>query len=243
MAAKTKGLDFMAIGAHADDVELMAAGTILRLKKQKRHGIIVDLTDASAATRGSAALRVKEAAAAAKILGIRRVNLGLPDAGLANQWPHQKAVIEVIREYRPRILLTHYWEDNHPDHVAAAQIIKAAWYKAGLRSLDCKGEAFRPFRVFHFMGGVNFEPTFCVDISEFWERKMAAIGCYKSQFFSKDSRKFKWKTDIASPEFLDFWKVRGRFYGNRIRREYAEPFFCQELPEVDDITRLGERRF
>lgn len=235
--------DYMAVGAHADDVELGAGGTLLRLAALGRKGVIVDLTDASMGTRGTPELRAREAAAAARVLKAERHNLGLPDGRLADSWEAEKLLIGAIRHFRPKVLITHHWREEHPDHAAAATLVKRACYRAGLARLDAPGEPFRPGRVFHFLGEMLHEPTFCVDISPHWRAKLRAVMCYKSQFHHPGAGKFRGKTDLATPAFLENLEARNRFWGIRIRRRYAEAFVSAELPEVGDITALGGERF
>lgn len=235
--------DYLAIGAHADDVELGAGGTLLRLASQGRKGVMVDLTDASMGTRGTPEIRAKEAAAAARILKAERVNLGLPDARLSGNWEAEKLLIGVIRKYRPKILITHHADEQHPDHGEAARLVKRAAFKSGLAKLDCPGDPWRPGRIFHFIGEALHEPTFCVDISPFWKSKLKAVMAYKSQFHNAGSTRYVGKTDLATPAFLENLEARNRFWGVRIKRRYAEAFVCAELPEVDDITALGGERF
>ncbi len=233
----------MAIGAHPDDIELGCGGTLLRLASLGKRGVLVDMTDASMGTRGTPEIRAKEARAAAKVLGAERVNLGLPDGRLADGWDAQKRLIDQIRLWRPKVILTHHRHEEHPDHETTARIVKQAMYKAGLAKLDVAGTPHRPGRLFSFIGMEAHEPSFCVDISPFWDAKIKAVLCYKSQFHNPAAGKFKGKTDLASPAFLEFLSVRNRFWGTRIRRRYAEAFVTGELPEVHDITALGGERF
>jgi len=237
--------DFLAIGAHADDMELMAGGTIASLVDRGRKGIMVDMTKADMATRGDAATRIIEAEKAAKILGIeKRINLGLADAGLYLNQENVDKVVAIIREYRPRIILTHYHDDLHPDHYTTCEIVKSAWYKAGLKKYaSTKHEAYRAERIVHAMGPVNVEPTFCVDISDYFVTKMNAIQAYESQFHNENAHKYDGNSSISTPEFLEFIKMRNRYYGSKIKRNYAEPFWSREYAEVDDITNLGSKIF
>lgn len=238
-----RGVDFMALGAHPDDVELGCGGTLLKLVSLGRKGVIVDLTDASMGTRGTPEIRAREAAAAARALGAERINLGLPDGRLADGWDAQKRVIDAIRTWRPRVLITHHASEEHPDHEAAARIVKQAAYKAGLAKLDAAGTPHRPGRIFHFIGMEAHEPSFCVDITAQWRGKLKAIRCFASQFHAPGAPRFRGKTDLATPAFLEFLEVRNRFWGTRIKRRYAEAFTCSELPEVEDLTMLGADRF
>ena len=237
-------MDYMVIAAHADDAELGCGGTILKLNSQGCRGVIVDMTSATAATLGNAETRIQEAQKAADILGVEeRVNLRLRDAHLKCDEAHVLKVIEVIRKYRPKILITQYFDDYHPDHYTTAEIVKSAWYKSGLRSLLPDQEAYRPERLFHFMGPVFFEPTFCVDISEFYEKKMEAVYAYETQFHYPGKKVEDAKTQIASPAFIEFVQTRNRDLGTRIRRDYAEGFYCRELAEVDNICNLGGKAY
>jgi len=230
---------FLAIGAHADDVELAAGGTMARLSSEGHRVIIADMTEATAATRGTPEQRRKEAENSATLLGVsHRINVGLEDAALQVDSHSVESVIRVIREVRPDFVLTHYMDDYHPDHWITAEIVKQAWYKAGLKSIDTGQEAWRPARIFHFMGPVAFEPTFCVDISSWFDTKMKALLAYESQFYTPQHGEFSGKTAIASPEFMDFVQARNRHWGTRIRSRYAEAFWCREIAEVSSLADL-----
>ena len=243
MKKATASMDFMAVGAHSDDAELSVGGTLLRLAALGKRGVVVDMTDATMGTRGTPELRAREAAAAAKVLKVSRVNLGLPDGRLQDNEEAQKRLIEQIRKYRPKVVITHHWREEHPDHEQTSRIVKQACYKAGLAKLDCGGEPYRPKRIFYFVDGELHEPTFCVDISAYWEKKLQAILCYKSQFHNPAAGSFKGETDLAKPVFLENLAARNRFWGMRIKRKYAEAFVSAELPEVSDLTALGMERF
>lgn len=241
-----KKYDFMVIGAHADDVELAMGGTVLKMTSAGAEGIIVDMTVATAASRGTPEQRIREANTAASILGVGlRLNLGFEDAALlpTSEKPLLK-LIEIIRQYQPKMIFTHYSDDFHPDHMATCELVKNAWYKAGLTNFHSElGAGFRPARIFHFMGSVMVAPTFCVDISRFWEQKIKSIEAYESQFYNSNSSNYKGKSQISTPEFMDFIKTRFRFLGSQIRTEYAEPFWCRELAEVQNPLELGRRAF
>ncbi len=238
-----ESVDFMAIGAHPDDVELGCGGTLLRLSALGRKGVVVDFTDATMGTRGTPELRMKEAAAAAKVLKVQRVNLALPDGNLADTWESQKRLIEQIRRFRPKVLITHHAKEEHPDHEAAAHIVKHACYKAGLAKLDCGGKPFRPRRIFHFVGIEAHTPSFCVDITPYWTKKLQAVLCFKSQFHNSMEKSYRGKTDISTPAFLESVETRNKFWGLMIRRKFAEAFVTTDVPEIDDITLQSGERF
>ena len=236
-------VDFMAVAAHPDDAEIFGGGTFLKLRALGHRGVLVDLTDGGAGTRGSVAIRAREAAKAARTLGMERVNLGEPDGKVQNTLEAQWKVIEAIRRFRPRVLFTHHFSEEHPDHGNTARIVKEAAFRAGLSKLDCEGEPWRPRRIFHAVGSSSVIPLFCVDISAFWKEKLRVIRCYESQFHNPNAGKYGGRTDLAQPSFLDALEIRARFWGLRIKRRHAEAFWCEELAEVNDPTALGEERF
>jgi bacillithiol biosynthesis deacetylase BshB1 len=243
-AVDFRGADFMAVAAHPDDAELFGGGTFLKLRGLGRAGVLVDVTDGGAGTRGSAEIRAKEAAAAAKALGMARVCLGEPDGRVRNTLEAQWKLIGAIRRFRPKVVFTHHPADDHPDHGAVAAMVKEAVFRAGLKKLDCPGEPWRPGRIFYAVNvSIAAAPSFCVDVTAQWEDKLRVIRCYESQFHGPVAGRYKGRTDIAAPAFMDALEIRARFYGQRIRRRYAEAFWCEELAEVADPTALGLERF
>lgn len=240
-------VDFMAVAAHPDDAELFGAGTFLKLRGLGRTGVLVDVTDGGAGTRGSAEIRAKEAAAAAKALGTARVCLGEPDGRVRNTLEAQWKLIREIRRFRPKVVFTHHPADDHPDHGAVAALVKEAVFRAGLGKLDVPGTPWRPGRIFYAVNvSIAAAPSFCVDVTAQWEDKLRVIRCYESQFHNSRkslAARYKGRTDIAAPAFMDAIEIRARFYGQRIRRRYAEAFWCEEIAEVADPTALGLERF
>ena len=231
--------DFMAIGAHADDIELGCGGSIIKMVKEGKKGVLVDLSCASAATRGTSADRLREAQEAARLMGgVERINLGLPDAHLKNDGESQALLIGVLRKYRPKLLITHGEYDYHPDHNTAHKLVLDCWYKAGLRALYPETRAFRAHRLVFFSGAYQVEPDFAVDISQEFQQKMQAIFAYESQFKVPGSEKFEGTNYLSSPEFLQDLEVRHRALGKKINKMYAEAFWCHETPEVRSLGDL-----
>lgn len=232
------GLDFLAIGAHADDVELGCGGTVAKLVSQGRKGAILDLTDGALGSRGDAATREREATEAARILGVERHCAGLPDGGLA---PHDPLAVRTIaswiRRLRPGTVFVHPLTDRHPDHEAAASLVREACFKAGLLKYEAEGEPFRPARLFHYQGFRSSEPDFVVDVSEHWETRLRALAAYPSQFDPAAGA----PTTIASKELHDFLEARALYLGGRARCGRAEGFTCEELLAVEDPCGLPRR--
>lgn len=235
----TGSVDFLCVGAHADDIELGMGGTVAKMVRLGRAGLLVDLTDGAMGTRGTPTRRAKEAEASAGILGCPRRNLGFPDGMLRAADPSLvEALVALFREARPRVVFTHPLRDRHPDHEASAAAVRDACFKAGLAKWPASGEAFRPSRLFHWMGARQGDPDFCVDVTQDWARRIDAVRAYGSQFGEEGP-----ETAISGSSFHEFMAARARYLGSRIRAGCAEGFTCEELPEIADPCALGALEF
>ena len=221
-------IDILAFGAHPDDVELSCSGTILKnISLGKKVGII-DLTGGELGTRGTVAIRLKEAARAAKILGASfRENLKMADGFFQNDKKHQLEVIKKIRQYKPEVVLATALEDRHPDHGRGAKLVADACFLSGLVKIETKlngkkQEAWRPKGVYHYIQYRKLRPDFVINISVFMEKKMESIKAFNSQFFNPNSKEPG--TLISQPEFLDFIKNREAEYGEIINAKFGEGF-------------------
>jgi bacillithiol biosynthesis deacetylase BshB1 len=224
-------LDVLVIAAHPDDAELGAGGAILALKAQGVRVGVLDLTSGEPTPFGSDEIRRRETAAASKILGLDwRGNLDLPNRSLVNDLDARRKVACVIRSKRPRILLSHYWEDAHPDHVAASSLVDAARFWAKLSKTDMPGEPCYPAKIFYFFSvhlRLHMQPAFVLDISVHHEAKTAALACYHSQFIQG--------RPATPPTFLDELRDRARYWGWTIGALYGEPFTCREQVGVKNL--------
>jgi len=216
-------LDILAFGAHPDDVELSAGGTLVKAAMQGKRTGIVDLTRGELGTRGSADLRDQEAAASAKVLGLAvRENLGLKDGLPEDEEKALRALIAALRRHRPRTVLANALHDRHTDHGRAAELVHRACFLAGLARIETTEpdgtaqEAHRPLHVLHYIQDRFREPSIVVDITGAEERKYLAIGCYSSQFHvpgaSEGQAEIPSASDLATPiSTPDFMAVvRGR---------------------------------
>jgi len=204
-----KAYDVLAFGAHPDDVELGCGGTVAKMVSLGASVIIADLTRGELGTRGSAELRDKEAANAANILGVEgRINLGLKDGFFKCDEESLYIVINVIRKYRPRIVLANALHDRHPDHGKGAELVSQACFLSGLVKIDTPDnpETHRPDTVYHYIQDYDRRPDVVIDISDFVDAKMKAIMAFSSQFFDPSSEEPS--TKISTPEFLEH--VKGR---------------------------------
>ena len=234
-------LDLLAIGPHPVDVELTCGGTMLKMSQAGYRTGILDLTRGETGTRGTPETRLREAAAAGKILGVRvRRNLGLPDARLELREDYKMAIAEVIREFQPHTVILPYWEGRHPDHTTAARLGYEACFIAGLKNYPLGGEAFRPFKILYASAYAAVTPTFAVDISAQYQRRRRAILAYRSQFGPQTKHR---RSKVALPldELEERMSLQARYYGRMIGVEYAEGFTVKEVLRVDDVVELPVR--
>jgi len=234
-------VDLLAIAAHPDDVEQTCGGTLLRMAEAGYRTGIIDLTAGEMGSRGSAEIRLKEAAAAAEILKTaHRSNMRFPDTRLVNWVEYREKLALEIRSLQPRTVILPYWEARHPDHYHASGIGFDACFLAGLRKLDPTTTPGRPFNVIYSSLYANVTPSFVVDITKEFERRMHSLLAYKSQYGEGAE---------ASELFPEVAEIRSRlagiarFYGNLIGVKYGEPFVIRETMRVDDVVSLGVRSF
>ncbi len=231
-------IDILAIAAHRDDVELTCAGTLLRARDAGYRTAILDLTAGETGTRGSIELRAREAAEAAKVLGVQeRRNAGLPDAHLQNDDAARRVLVEHIRHFAPRVVILPFSIGRHPDHRIASEVGRDACYLAGLARYPAPGTPHRPAKILYALAYREdpVKPTFVVDISAQFERKMNAIRCYSSQF---DGVKAAGEIFPTGQDLYSLVETQNAHYGSLIRRRYGEPFFTYETMVVDDVVKL-----
>ena len=237
-------LDVLAVFAHPDDAELLVGGSLIRSVDRGERVGILDLTRGEKGTKGSAEVRDQEAEEAGDIVGVSvRRNAGFPDAGLDNSNETRAHLVGILRELRPRVVVTHWLEGRHPDHHVAAQLVRDASYLAGLKNLDAPGEAFRPTKVVHATAYREDapNPSFVVDISEQIDRKIEAIACYSSQFRGA-SGSGELYPGGERPLTVQV-RIHAAYWGSRIRTAYAEPFWTRESLQVDTLGGLGVSTF
>jgi len=219
-------LDILAVGTHPDDVELSAGATVaLWVERGYRVGI-VHLTHGELGTRGSAEERELEARRAAEMLGVRAVCfLNCGDGGLRTGRDQEDALIDVLRHHRPALVLGPPPADRHPDHGRAHRLLADAAFYAGLARRG-RGRAHRPRMVLSYMQHHGFMPHLVVDVSATWDRKLAAMACYRSQLHTAGSEhRDEPKTKVSSPEFAAAVTGRGRHFGQMIGAAFGEPFW------------------
>jgi bacillithiol biosynthesis deacetylase BshB1 len=219
----------LVFGPHPDDAELGMGGTILKLASQGHTVHIVDMTNGEPTPFGSVETRAKEAAAAAKVLGVERTLLGLPNREVVHSIENRHKVAAVIRKHRADWLFVPYPIDAHPDHVAVTKICEDARFDAKLTKSSIPGDPYYPKRVIYYFCThlrLNFTPNFCVDISDVIEQKIASVKCYESQF-------------VGNSAFVpDMVRTITAYFGSRIGTAFAEPFFTHEMLGFGGLDQL-----
>ncbi len=232
-------LDVLAVAAHPDDAELTCGGTLIRMADAGRRVGVLDLTGGESGSRGSAAGRAAESACAAELMGLAlRENLGLPDAGLQDDQPTRLAVARAIRRLGPRVLILPHWQSRHPDHAVAVRLGRAAAFLAGLGKLEGEGRVARPEKIIYCQAYIEHQgkPSFVVNITEQFERKLQAVLCYRSQFEGRLEAGELFPNGQPLPELV---RTHALYHGTLIRRRYGEPFWMRETLEVEDLLAMG----
>src|SRR5215469_5677258 len=231
-------LDVLAIAAHPDDIEQTCGGTLIKMAEQGYRTGALDLTAGDMGTRGTPEQRVAESEAAAKAMKLAwRGNLHMPDARLENNIMARMTLAAKIRELKPRVVILPYWQARHPDHYRAGELGYEACFLSGLKKLDEYSEPHRPFKILYSGLYTNIKPSFVVDISNQFERRMSALLAYTSQYGG----------DEATGLFPNEQEIRerlgaiARFYGNLIGVRYGEPFIVKEAMEITDIVAMPVR--
>jgi N-acetylglucosamine malate deacetylase 1 len=234
-------LDVLAIAAHPDDIEQTCGGAMLKQAEMGYRTGALDLTAGEMGTRGTPELRMEESRAAASILRFSfRENLQMPDARLENNISLRMTLMAVIRRLKPRVVILPYWEARHPDHYVASNLGFEASFLAGLTKMDDLTPPHRPFKIVYASMYANVTPSFVVDITPYFERRMESLFAYKSQYgdASTGAGLFPHKDEI-----YDRLRSIARFYGNLIGAKYGEPYVIKETMRVDDLSALGVRTF
>ncbi len=229
-------LDVLAVSPHPDDVELHCGGLMIRFADLGYATGIVDMCQGEKGTRGTVDGRKREAAAAAEMLGLsERMNLELPDSRIGTCETHRDTLLGAIRRYQPDMLLVPHEAARHPDHEATARLAREAAFLAGLEKIESDHPAFRPRKVVFYFTHHRFQeprPSFIVDISSAFDRKIESVKAHRSQFHDPDSTEPE--TFISRPEFLEEVEAQNRYYGSLIGARYGEPFVVREYLSIDD---------
>ncbi|MEH6945851.1 bacillithiol biosynthesis deacetylase BshB1 [Bacillus sp. JJ634] len=230
-------IDILAFGAHADDVEIGMGGTLAKYAQMGKKIMICDLTKAEMSSNGTVERRIEEANQAAKILGVERMSLNLPDRGLYMKEEYIQEIITVIRTYKPTLVFAPYTVDRHPDHGNASRLVEEAVFSAGVRKyMENIGlGAHRVQNVYFYMINGFHKPDFVMDISAFMQTKIDSLKAYESQFVKSDATV---DTPLVNG-YIETVEARERMFGKEVGVTYAEGFMSKK-PLLINVDLLGE---
>ncbi len=230
-------IDVLVVAPHPDDAEISVGGTILRCLSAGMSVGVLDLTNGEPTPNGSIERRGAETERSTELLGLTwRACLNLPNRSLEPTLECRRRVAEAFRLTRPKLILCPYWEDSHPDHIAACQLVEAGRFWAKLSRTDFVGEPFLPPRVLYYFSihlRIHPQPAVVIDVSDVHERKLSAIRCFESQFGNRDE---------SYPTALDDIRDRARYWGWSIGTAYGEPLASREQLRLDDLRPLVQAR-
>jgi N-acetylglucosamine malate deacetylase 1 len=235
-AVESSPVDVLAIAAHRDDVEQTCGGTLLRMASRGLRTAILDLTQGETGTRGTSQDRAREAAEAARILGVVwRQALDLPDGAIENTLENRMKIVPQLRRLRPRVVILPYWQARHPDHAVVAQLGYEACFLSGLAKIDTGSAPHRPFKIVYASLYQDVRPSFVVDITPFVEQRHAALMAYQSQYANQAAGSALF---VAEEEIRERTFAEARHYGLLAGVRFGEPFVQKEVGLVDDLTLL-----
>jgi len=225
--------DILAFGAHADDIEIGMGGTIAKFARKGKTIVLCDLTKAELSSNGTVELRKKEAELAGEILGVKeRINLELPDRGLFLTDEAIRKAATVIRKYRPSVVFAPVEMDRHPDHGQCSNIIREAFFSAGIRKYVTYGneKSHKAGQLYFYMINGFHHPDFCVDITDYAQEKQQALKAYKSQFTLGDGGV---ETPLTNG-YIETVEARDRLMGKEVGVVYAEGFLSSKPLTLDE---------
>jgi len=233
-----EALDILAFAPHPDDVELGCGGSLIAAADKGWRVAVADLTAGELSSRGTLEQRERETRRATELLGLTaRYSLGLPDGGIGAHPDDRLPIIDVVRQTRPRIVLAPYWEDRHPDHYRSSSLVREACFFAGVGKIG-DGEPYRPPLLYYYLLHTPFSPSFIMDVSAVWERRMAAVRAYESQFMAGQQTA---TTALSRPGFLRALEARAVWFGWMIGANYGEPFLAATPMARDTLPGLPPR--
>ena len=228
--------DVLAIAAHRDDVEQTCGGTLLRMAARGLRTAILDLTQGESGTRGTVEDRAREAAEAARLLGVGwRQALDLPDGAIENSLENRLKIVRILRQVRPRVVILPYWQARHPDHAIVATLGYQACFLSGLSKVETGAPPHRPFKIIYASLYADVRPTFVVDITRFIDQRHQALMAYKSQYANQQTGSALF---VPEEEIRERTYAEARHYGLLAGVRYGEPFVQKEVGLVDDLTLL-----
>ncbi|MDP9053300.1 MAG: bacillithiol biosynthesis deacetylase BshB1 [Acidobacteriota bacterium] len=220
-------VEVLLFGAHPDDVEWAVGGIAVRLRDENIPFAIVDMTKGEMGSRGTVEKRRIEARRAADYLNVSaRENLELPDCGLEDSPQNRRLVASAIRRYQPKIVLAPLWEDRHPDHAAAGRIVQNSRLYCALKNSGDPNPPHKPGAFLFYPIHAFHQPTFVVDTSSVYARKLELIRIYESQFHETEG------------DFLFRLESRDRYFGSLAGVHHGEALVADQPIALSELRSL-----
>ena len=220
-------IDLLVFGPHPDDLEIGLGGTIAKHVAEGHVVGLCDLTEGEMSSNGTVAERRDEAAAAARVLGAAwRENLRWPDGGISATPEAIRSAVDLIRRHRPRSIAIPYWDDRHPDHVAASHVLKLAAFKSRLRGYKTDADPWSPEWICYYFINDSVTPSFVVDVSAHYEKKREALACHRTQFQPEGTGAVA--TRLSAPTFRQLIESRDAQFGALAGVAWAEGVVVRE---------------
>lgn len=220
-------MKLLAIVAHPDDADIFCGGTLAK------HADRGDDVTVAYMTRGEyggfdtteaevAATRRVEAENAAETLGAEARFLDFEDGRVTYSLENRLRIVDVLREERPNVVLTHFRDDMHPDHQATSRLVTDAYYMASLPLLETDAPPHDPDNVYYFGKSTSsFTPEFFVDIGEYEAQKEEAIERHESQVAWLQEHG---GIDAEFDNLLDAVRAEARVLGRQTGTSFAEGY-------------------
>jgi bacillithiol biosynthesis deacetylase BshB1 len=230
-------VDLLAFGPHPDDLEIGLGGTLAKHAALGHRVGLCDLTRGELASNGTPEQRIVEAEEARLVLGAAwRENLALPDRAIGSAPAHARLVAELIRRWRPRAIALPYWQDRHPDHLAAANLLRDGVFNAKLPKYGADGDPWQPEWVcFYFINDAG-TASFVVDVSDYYDIKRKALACYRSQFTRATGSAV---TRLNTPDFNQLIESRDAQFGALAGVRFAEGIVTTEPVVRNGLLKNG----
>ena len=239
MDTKKIKLDVLAIAAHPDDTEITCGGLLIKMAKMGRKTGVLDLTKGESGTFGDESIRIQEANAAGKVMGLSyRQFVGLPDSAIEYNQENKMKIAQIIRDTAPELVVLPHWEQRHPDHLACSRLGYDACFLAGLKRLNLNGEPVRPRKIIYVTYFRNNDISFLVDISDEFEQKCEAVKAYHSQFGDPLNSLMVFH---PGENVFDIMKIRGARFGQMAGVKYAEGYTIKETFLINDPQKMPVR--
>jgi LmbE family N-acetylglucosaminyl deacetylase len=219
----------LGVGAHPDDLEILCGGTLARYVAEGHEVVMCNVTKGD---RGSfeysseeiARIRAGEAKRAAEVCGAEHMTLGLRDGEVSSaDRDHQKAMVDLVRDARPDLIITHYPQDYMGDHNETSKLVFECSFYATLPLYETgkpHHSAVTPIYYMETIMGIGFNPVEYVDVSSTIDTKVAMLEAHESQL--------TWLRDHDGVDIVEQMKTTTRFRGQQCGVAYAEGFVpCQ----------------